>query len=183
MHPLTTPSDAAADRPIAAEGLETLAVNVRVAVIPADVWRALAAPDWLGTASDAAPGRAPEPHVRRFLSDLAFPVTGSARTLVFRKAAFVDLGPIRRLPDGSAALEISWRSATFAPLFPVFSGRLLVRNDGLFLEGAYAPPFGELGRLVDRAVLHQVAVRTARWFVSQVAAQLPPADPELPAGS
>lgn len=179
MHPLTSTSDAALDRPMAAEGLETLAVSVRAAVSPADAWRALASPDWLGTAFDSAP----DPRFRRFLSDLAFPVTGSARTLVFRKAALVDLGPIRRLPDGSAALEISWRSATFAPLFPVFSGRLLVRTDGLFLEGAYAPPFGELGRLVDRAVLHQVAVRTARWFVSQVAAQLTPADAAPPVGS
>ncbi|MBA3877021.1 MAG: hypothetical protein C0498_08820 [Anaerolinea sp.] len=168
---------------MAAEGHETLAVSVRVALNPEDAWRALASPDWLGAASDPAPDYTPEPRFRRFLSDLAFPVTGSARTLVFRKAALVDLGPIQRLPDGSAALEITWRSATFAPLFPVFSGRLLVRTDGLFLEGAYAPPFGELGRLVDRAVLHQVAVRTARWFVSQVAARLTPADLKPPIGS
>jgi len=177
IHSLSTATDVPTERPMATEGLQTLAVSVRVAVDPADTWRIFASPDWLGMPTGPVLGGAPEPGVRRFVSDLAFPATGSARTLVFRKAAFVDLGPIRGLPDGSAVQEITWRSATFAPLFPVFSGRLLVRADGLFLEGAYAPPFGELGRLVDHAVLHQVAVRTARWFVSQVAAQLAVAEP------
>lgn len=171
--------NAAMDRQTPAEGLGTLAVSVRAAVDPASTWRVLASPDWLGTRADPVS----DPRFRRFLSDLAFPATGSARTLVFRKVAFVDLGPIRRLPDGSAELEIIWRSATLAPLFPVFDGRLLVRADGLFLEGAYAPPLGELGRLVDRAILNQVATRTARWFVTRVAAQLTPASVEPAAGS
>lgn len=131
-----------------------------------DAFGRLQAPDWLGPEDHAAPGH------RRYMSDLAFPLFSSQRTLVFRKAVIVDLGPVTGLADGSVAVEIAWRSATLAPLFPVFSGRLLIRTDGLVLDGAYAPPFGEFGRLIDRAALHQVAVRTARWFVETVASQL-----------
>jgi hypothetical protein len=57
-------------------------------------------------------------------------------------------------------------------LFPVFAGRLVVWSDGLSLDGAYALPLGEVGRLVDRVALHQVAIRTARWFIRSVASHL-----------
>ena len=156
----------AATRVAKQEELERLRVSVRTTVQPDEASRILEAPEWLGPQDLAAPG------YRRFMSDLAFPLFTTPRTLVFRKAVLVDLGPVTELADGSVVVEVAWRSATLAPLFPVFSGRLLIRTDGFFLEGAYAPPFGEFGRLVDRAALHQVAARTARWFVETVAAQL-----------
>lgn len=160
------------------EGLERLVVKLPASLDTIEAGRKLESPDWLGPEGPAAPGH------RRFMSDLAFPLFSTPRTLVFRKAVIVDLGPVTGLVDDSVAVEIAWRSATLAPLFPVFSGRLLIRTDGLVLDGAYAPPFGEFGRLIDRAALHQVAVRTARWFVETVASQLadghragrPPAD-------
>jgi len=156
----------AARRVARQEELERLRVSVRTSVDPDQALRVLEAPGWLGPEDLAAPG------YRRFMSDLAFPLFTNPRTLVFRKAILVDLGPVAGQADGSVDLEIAWRSATLAPLFPVFSGRLLIRTDGLFLDGAYAPPFGEFGRLIDHAALHQVAMRTARWFVETVAAQL-----------
>jgi hypothetical protein len=148
------------------EGFKRLVVSLPVAIDPAAALGVLELPDWLGPEVVAASGN------RRYLGDLEFSLFTKPHTVVFRKAALFDLGPVRRLPDGSALLEIAWRSATLAPLFPVFSGRLLVRTDGLFLDGAYAPPFGEFGRLIDRAALHQVALRTARWFLRTVASQL-----------
>ena len=148
------------------EDLERLAVRMPASLDAVDAFSRLQAPDWLGPEDHAEPGH------RRYMSDLAFPLFSSPRTLVFRKAVIVDLGPATGLADGSVAVEIAWRSATLAPLFPVFCGQLLIRKDGLVLDGAYAPPFGEFGRLIDRAALHQVAVRTARWFVETVASQL-----------
>ena len=167
-HREATTQLASGSRAAPADGLTVLAVNHRTSLDPAEAERVLVSPDWLGAPEDEAS----EAGHRRFLSDLAFPIVGRTGALVLRKAALVDLGPIRRLPDGSVVLELSWRSATFAPLFPVFGGRLLVRTDGIFLTGVYAPPFDEVGRLFDRAILHRVAMRTARWFVGQFADRL-----------
>jgi hypothetical protein len=149
-----------------AERVEGLAISLSASIDPVRAARLLEAPDGLGPVEHGASGH------RRYLSDLVFPFLSKPAPLVFRKAAVLDLGPVRRLVDGSIVVDVSWRSATLAPLFPVFGGRLLVRTDGLFLDGAYAPPFGEIGRLVDRVAFHQVAVGTARWFVGTLASQL-----------
>ncbi len=92
------------------------------------------------------------------------------RVLTFRKAAFVDIGFV---PPGVAAwsVEISWRPASFAPLFPVFAGRLSVRPDGLQVAGVYAAPGGGVGLLVDRAILRYFAQRTAGWLLDRVIAE------------
>ena len=88
--------------------------------------------------------------------------------MVLRKAALVDLGPSRHDADG-ISMDVSWRSATLAPLFPVFVGRLEVRATQLVLEGFYAPPGGEVGFILDRALLNIAARGTARWFLGRVA--------------
>ncbi len=149
-----------------AERVEGLDISLSASIDLARAARVLEAPDGLGPAEEAASGH------RRYLSDLVYPLLNRPTPLVFRKAAVLDLGPVRPLADGSVVVDVTWQSATLAPLFPVFSGRLLIRMDGLFLDGAYAPPFGEIGRLVDRVAFHQVAVRTARWFVSTLVSQL-----------
>ncbi len=156
-----------AARAIATEDVETLAIRHAAAIDLATVPEELAdASTWLGPEIDASAG------YRRYVGDLAFPLLTRPRTVLFRKAALVDIGTPARLPDGAVSVEIAWQSATLAPLFPVFAGRLLVRANGLSLAGAYTPPFGEVGRLVDRAALHQVALRTARWFVAGLASRL-----------
>ena len=146
--------------------VEGLAISLSASIDTVRAAGVLDAPDGLGPVERGALGH------RRYLSDLVFPLLSKPTALVFRKAAVLDLGPVRLLADGSVVVDVSWRSATLAPLFPVFGGRLLVRTDGLFLDGAYAPPFGEIGRLVDRVAFHQVAVRTARWFVGTLASQI-----------
>ncbi len=151
-----------------AMGVTRLAVDVPGRIDLEAARRSLAAPDWLGTAVDPPVDR---PGVRRYLTDLVLPLSAGGRPLEFRKAALVDLGPV--VDQGrSLELEIGWRSATMAPLFPVFAGQLLVTPAGLVLEGAYAPPFGEAGMLIDKAALHFVARRTARWFLGRVGAEL-----------
>lgn len=151
-----------------AMGVTRLAVDLPGRVELASARRALAEPDWLGSAAEPPADR---PGVRRYLTDLVLQLSAAARPLEFRKAAFVDIGPV--VDRGrSLEVEIGWRSATMAPLFPVFAGLLLVTPAGLVLEGAYAPPFGEAGMLIDKAALHFVARRTARWFLGRVGAEL-----------
>ncbi|MGC8634277.1 MAG: hypothetical protein ACP5VP_06380 [Candidatus Limnocylindrales bacterium] len=122
---------------------------------------------WLGS---AVPGPADRPNVRRFESDLALPVRGQAAHMVIRKAALVDLGPVARSGE-SLVVEVRWRSASLAPLFPVFVGVLTVSPQALILDGYYAPPGGELGVILDRALLNIAARGTARWFLSRVASE------------
>jgi hypothetical protein len=155
------------------EGLERLSVEIPLPTDPVAAARAFERPDWLGPAVDAPPG------VRRHLTDLSFQLITKPRTIVFRKAAVVDLGRVVALPDGSRVVEVAWRSATLAPLFPVFSGRLSIRADGLHLDGVYAPPLGEVGRLIDRAALHQVAVRTGRWFLERASSAVAAGTPDV----
>ncbi|MDP9468035.1 MAG: hypothetical protein M3P32_04755 [Chloroflexota bacterium] len=87
--------------------------------------------------------------------------------MTFRKAAFVDIGPIQAREDGWQ-LEVGWRAATLAPLFPVFSGTIVAQGAELTLSGWYAPPGGFLGRIADRALLHIAAEGTARWLLNEL---------------
>lgn len=119
---------------------------------------------WLGTPTPAA-----RPDTRRYLTDLSLPVRARVPALTFKKAAFVDLGVVRPTPDG-CELEISWQSSSFAPLFPVFAGKLTLTATELRLEGFYAPPGGDLGAALDRAFLNIAARGTARWFLDQAVA-------------
>ena len=122
--------------------------------------------------------------MRRFATDLRLRPDDRGLLAIFRKAAYVDLGPGQRVGDG-LRMEISWRSATLAPLFPVFSGWLTVRPGELRLDGYYAPPGGAIGLLADRALLHLVARRTASSLLHQLrgAAEASPAESRVPADS
>src|ERR1035437_4483479 len=122
--------------------------------------------EWLGTpVSPARPG------TRRYLSDLSFPVRERAPQLTFRKAAYVELGEVRATPDGCVA-EVSWRSASLAPLFPVFAGHLIISPTELRLEGYYAPPGGGIGAALDRAFLNIAARGTEECAVERAAEAL-----------
>ncbi len=142
-------------------------VIVREVDVPADrLRRALGDPDlgWLGSAleeADAPIG------MQRHLTDLGMQI-GDRAGGVFRKAAIVDLGPIRRVGDGYE-MEIAWRAATLAPLFPVFAGRLAIADGELRVEGWYAPPGGFIGRVADRMLLKIAARGTARWLLAALA--------------
>ncbi|MFI5254560.1 MAG: hypothetical protein ACHQ15_03805 [Candidatus Limnocylindrales bacterium] len=136
--------------------------------------RRLDSPEWLGVSVASE-----QPGMRRFMTDLVLPLRAGQPQTVFRKAAFVDLGEAQPTPGG-LSVPIGWRSSTLAPLFPVFAGRLLVRPQALILEGCYAPPGGEAGRILDRALLSVAARGTARWFLEHVGAALEAATDDLP---
>lgn len=120
------------------------------------------ATSWLGPSVDDGP-----PGMRRHLTDLRLRVGDQPGRATFRKAAYVDIGRVRRVSDGYE-VEISWRAATLAPLFPVFSGKLAIADGELRLEGWYAPPGGAIGFVVDRALLRVAARGTARWFLNEM---------------
>ncbi len=145
-----------------------LLVEEHVALEPSRACAILAfEPDrWLGPPLDHAPKG-----MRRYHTDLTLSVREQAPELVLRKSAYVDIGPVQAL-DGGCRIEIGWRSATLAPLFPVFSGHLTATASGLRLVGYYAPPGGEIGVVLDRAVLGIAARATARRLLKRLAAAL-----------
>lgn len=120
---------------------------------------------WLGRPTDGPPDR---PQLRHVATDLDLPILDGSSTGPVRKAAFIDLGPARQVGD-LVLVEIAWRSASFAPLFPVFAGQLSISANDIVLDGRYAPPVGRLGLLLDQALLHLVAQRTAGALVARLA--------------
>lgn len=147
-------------------GFVRLEASARVHAEPAAVAAVLR-----GEISSWLPGstvRPAVPGMRRAQVDLRLRVGGAeAGVTTFRKAAFLDLGTVRRSGTGYE-VEISWRAATVAPLFPVFSGFLLVEPAELRIEGIYAPPGGPVGRVADRVLLHVAANATARWLLGEL---------------
>jgi len=135
---------------------------------PERLCAALSNPVWLGQIVHSPPDR---PDLIRVETDLAFTLQTNRRDLVFRKAALVDIG-IRSAGKLGCTGEVAWRAASFSPLFPVFAGRLSVSPTRLELRGVYAPPGGQLGLLIDRAMTHRLAERTARWFLDRLVIEL-----------
>ena len=118
---------------------------------------------WLEERVRPGPG-----HLRRFAVDMRLRVGGeNAGLTTFGKAAYLDLGAPIRTSDGWD-VEIGWRASTAAPLFPVFSGRLVIGSGVLSVGGLYAPPAGVLGRVADRMLLHVAANGTARWLLGEL---------------
>ncbi|HEX6474069.1 MAG TPA: hypothetical protein VF114_03155 [Candidatus Limnocylindria bacterium] len=136
----------------------------RVAASPPErlAWAVRAARSWLGPEQPDAPRG-----MHRHQADLRLRVSDRPGLVTFGKAAFVDLGEVQPLADGWQ-VEVSWRAAGLAPLFPVFSGMLVTRAGELSISGWYAPPGGAVGRLADRALLHIAAEGTARWLLGEL---------------
>jgi len=106
--------------------------------------------------------------LRRYAVDLRLRVGRDGPGLTtFSKAAYVDLGSTHRTRAGWEA-EIGWQASTAAPLFPVFSGRLIISDEDLRVDGVYAPPGGVVGRVADRVLLHIAANGTARWLLKEI---------------
>jgi hypothetical protein len=120
---------------------------------------------WLGPLTE---GLATHPELRQVAADLELPVLDGSSPGPLHKSTLVDIGPTRRLGD-QLLMDIGWQSASFAPLFPVFAGQLVVSEHEIVLEGRYAPPLGALGLLLNQALLHFVARRSASAFVERFA--------------
>jgi hypothetical protein len=108
----------------------------------------------------------------RHLVDLELRVNEQTPRITFRKAAYVDVGPVRAPQQQPIAVGISWRAAGLAPLFPVFSGTLTWADGELSLDGYYAPPGGGIGIIADRLLLNVAARGTARLLLERIAAAM-----------
>ncbi len=124
---------------------------------------------WLGEAVE--PPTSDRDQVR-YLVDLELHVSEQTPRIAFRKAAYVDVGPVSAPQFEPIRLGISWRAAGLAPLFPVFSGTLAWSDGELRLDGYYAPPGGGLGIVADRLLLNVAARGTARLLLERIAAAM-----------
>jgi hypothetical protein len=105
--------------------------------------------------------------MRRYATDLRLGPASEGPLGAIRRSAFVDLGSVE-FANETLRLEISWRSETLAPLFPVFSGWLTARIGEIAIEGRYVPPGGPLGFVADRALMHLAARYTLDWFLREL---------------
>jgi hypothetical protein len=160
----------AAISPDAPPGTSHLAVQVAAAVSRGRAVALLGAPGrnaWLGELIEL---RADDGD--RHLVDLELRVSEQTPHIAFRKAAYVDVGPLRDDHYGPIRIGISWRAAGLAPLFPVFSGTLAWDAGTLRLDGYYAPPGGGIGIMADRLLLNVAARGTARLLLERVASAM-----------
>lgn len=115
---------------------------------------------WLG--EEVAPD---DRGMRRLSSDLVLGV-GSDRPVAFRKSMLIGLGEPRR-DAGGWTVPIEWQAAGLTPLFPVFVGQVKVDLERIAIEGHYAPPFGVIGAVLDRALLGIAARATAKVILGR----------------
>jgi hypothetical protein len=122
--------------------------------------RALEASDWLGEEIDRD-----ERGMRRVLSDLVLGV-GAERPIAFRRSMLIALGRPRQDADGWT-VPIEWQASSLTPLFPVFVGEVRIGQERVTIEGRYAPPFGVIGAVLDRALLGIAARGTAKVILGR----------------
>ena len=108
----------------------------------------------------------------RMLSELGFKLAGRR----IGRRVELELGAPRKT-EGVTLLAIRWRAADAAGLFPVLEGhfelaRMGIATTQLGLSASYEPPFGLVGKIADRAMLHRVAEITVKDFVEQIATRL-----------
>jgi len=83
------------------------------------------------------------------------------------------VGPVER--GGATTIWLHWEATGAAGgLFPALDADLILMAKGqeqtqLRLHGYYRPPLGRLGASLDRAVMHHVALATARAMLHRVA--------------
>lgn len=92
------------------------------------------------------------------------------------RSVAIDLGrPIRMV--SKTILPLKWRAARTSGLIPSLDADLEVAALGprltqLAMSARYLPPFGALGKAIDRGLLHRVAEATLKDFLDRVAAAL-----------
>jgi hypothetical protein len=123
----------------------------------------------------------------KWLTDLAGGAEGDGEALriqigptwvggLMSRKVEVTLGPPRERGE-ARVMELEWKAIGLASALPVLNGDLELAPLGLLhcrltLAASYLPPFGELGRALDRALLHRVAQSTVRSFLERVDSSL-----------
>jgi hypothetical protein len=120
----------------------------------------------------AGPAAAAEDDGNRLLVDVGLQVGGHE---ISRRATLEVGEPM--LTDRVVLLPLRLRVEDHQRLFPSLEGSLDAAWLGpghthLALTASYEPPFGVVGRAVDRALLHRVAEAVAQRFLEAVAGEL-----------
>jgi hypothetical protein len=106
---------------------------------------------------------------RHLLAEVGFPVDGHRVS----KNVEIEVGmPVAS--DGKTWIPIAWRATGPSNLFPILDAELEFASLGtqltqLSLSGRYQPPFGLVGRTIDKALLSRVAEATIKDFVDRLA--------------
>jgi hypothetical protein len=79
------------------------------------------------------------------------------------KEVHIEVGRADRR-SGSVVIPIKWQATGAEALFPEMDADLVLQPIG----GSYDPPFGGIGRLLDRALLHRLAEASVKSFVDQL---------------
>jgi hypothetical protein len=138
---------------------------VELPTSPDDVERALSRDPrlWL-------PGLAERANHR---GDVLLAEVGFGEAVRIKRAVVVELGsPVRS--GSKTVFPLRWAASGPVGLFPALDADLEVAPLGsgrtqLAMSARYVPPFGALGRVVDRAVLSRVAEATLKDFLDRVA--------------
>lgn len=105
--------------------------------------------------------------------DLLLAEVGFGEVVRIKRTVVIELG--RSVRSGARTVfPLGWTSSGAAGLFPSLDADLEVAPLGpgrtqLAMSARYVPPFGPVGRAVDRAVLSRVAEATLKDFLDRVA--------------
>jgi hypothetical protein len=138
---------------------------VELPISPEEVERALSQDPrrWL-------PGLAEHANHR---GDLLLADVGFGGPIRIKRTVIVELGPPVRSAS-KTVFPLRWAASGPAGLFPALDADVEVAPLGadrtqLAMSARYVPPFGALGRAIDRAVLSRVAEATLKDFLDRVA--------------
>jgi hypothetical protein len=105
--------------------------------------------------------------------DLLLADVGFGEAVRIKRTVVVELGePVRS--GSKTVFPLRWAASGAAGLFPSLDADLEVAPLGpgstqLAMSARYVPPFGSIGRVIDRAVLSRVAEATLKDFLDRVA--------------
>jgi hypothetical protein len=105
--------------------------------------------------------------------DMLLAEVGFGEAVRIKRAVVAELGPVVR-SGSKIVFPLRWEASGHAGLFPALDADLEVAPLGsgrtqLGMSARYVPPFGAVGRVIDRAVLSRVAEATLKDFLDRVA--------------
>ena len=123
--------------------------------------------EWLGDAAKDSLGKG-----KQLSTDVGLHFVGRR----IQRRVDVSLGRPLRLPSATV-IPVEWVDHSRAALFPRLRAELEVVGLGrdrcqLAINVRYDPPWGVLGTVADRALLHRVAEATVKDFLDHVAARV-----------
>lgn len=97
-------------------------------------------------------------------------------TSAVAKRVRIHIGPIHRGPT-ETIIPLVWEATGAPQLFPKMEADLMLTSAGpdrvkVALRGLYDPPFGSVGRAIDRVLLHRFAEASVKAFVDRIVGAL-----------